>query len=277
WRQCLTLAMIAGVVLSMSSGSSAYAAAYRSAEKCNSIRWYEPTKLRGFLNARIPVLVTYDTFGPAWMNVTPLSAYMDGEPQLPKEYPGYSFTTTRLGGVEVHDYDPDADYSSLMSAALDEALTSDNPEYALAMGEIYECQRNIKILDMELDIETTFYFAAPNTVEEIEALLRPHVPYYNYTQEELIALVKLVDGEAGWSFNTDEHQRAVASVVLNRTTSPDWREITSSRLSTKGASTGPRITRHIRKDRMRMHCMCWRTVQSQMGYIKLDTNRAPRP
>ena len=41
-------------------------------------------------------------------------------------------------------------------------------------------------------------------------------PRPNYTQADLDLLARVVNAEAGSSHHTDEHQRAVASVVLNR-------------------------------------------------------------
>lgn len=44
----------------------------------------------------------------------------------------------------------------------------------------------------------------------------PHSHTPNYTQSDLDLLARVVNAEAGSSHHTDEHQRAVASVVMNR-------------------------------------------------------------
>lgn len=51
---------------------------------------------------------------------------------------------------------------------------------------------------------------APKTDEEIKV----------YTDEDLLYLAKIIQNEAGSDFCSDEHQRAVASVVLNRVSDP---------------------------------------------------------
>lgn len=43
---------------------------------------------------------------------------------------------------------------------------------------------------------------------------------YTYTDDDLLYLAKIIENEAGCSFCTDEHQRAVASVVMNRVADP---------------------------------------------------------
>lgn len=253
WKRCLILAievlLVAAMVVAIKFSDALSSDGEETLEKQQSevvqpditvdptdvahaaeIATYSSTPTYQRISTTVPVTLAPGDYDYTGETVEPppivVEEGSDDAEELPEDEeddePGISFTTTRLGGVEVHDYDPDADYSSLMNAALEEALTSANPEYALSMGEIYECQRNLKILDMGLDIEQTFNFTYPNTADEIYDLLHPPVAFYPYTQEELIALAKLVDGEAGWFFNTDEHQRAVASVVLNRALSPAW-------------------------------------------------------
>lgn len=54
---------------------------------------------------------------------------------------------------DVTTYDPDVDYMELMTDA-----AIDGSKYALAMGSVYEQQRNNKIADMSLDYEITNFF-----------------------------------------------------------------------------------------------------------------------
>lgn len=134
-----------------------------------------------------------------------------------QEDPG--ITTTRLG-VTVTDYDPDTDYSAIISNLYTKVEEEDDPETVeqlLGLLEVYETQRNMKVDEMFPNDENyviTNTFSADNTAEEIDDIMNPS--YYDYTQEELEKLAAIVYAEAGSSWCTDEHQQAVASVVINR-------------------------------------------------------------
>lgn len=128
-------------------------------------------------------------------------------------------TTTRLG-VTVSTYDPNVDYSTEISETygmIDDSLS--NVDHVLALCEIYEAQRNLKIVDMGKDMSTTEVFTAAHSYAEIEEIRNPHTSYYTYTEDDLIQLARIVYAEAGASWCSDAHQRAVATVVMNRVTS----------------------------------------------------------
>lgn len=133
---------------------------------------------------------------------------------------------TRLG-VIIDGYESDVDYSSLMAYCAQMARDSDDPETYLALGEVYEAQRNLKILTLgeESEYSTTDYFGADKTLEEILHIYFP--PYMEYTQYEAERLAALIHGEAGSWFVSDEHQRDVASVVINRVESDRFPAATS--------------------------------------------------
>lgn len=132
-------------------------------------------------------------------------------------------TTTRLG-VYVDSYDPDTDYTALMNELIDTLEATDDEDlklHLIGLLEIYECQRNLKVEDLYPDSEytTSNLYSSEHSLEEIEAILFPepeHVSYFTYTEEDAIRLARIVYAEAGSSWITDEHQRDVASVVMNR-------------------------------------------------------------
>lgn len=134
-------------------------------------------------------------------------------------------TTTRLG-VIVDSYDANTDYTSLINDAY-EQITDANEDHILGLCEIYEEQRNLKVEDLYPDTyEITHTFVASNSAEDIENILNPHQPYMEYTEEEAIMLACVVYAEAGSSWITDQHQRDVASVVINRVESPLFKQNT---------------------------------------------------
>lgn len=131
-------------------------------------------------------------------------------------------TTTRLG-VVVNSYDPNTDYTALIDDCYSQ-ITDKNTEHILGLCEVYETQRNLKVEDMYADDERfsiTHTFTAENTAEEIDDIVNPS--FIDYTEEDLIQLACIVYAEAGSSWITDEHQRDVASVVINRLLSPQWK------------------------------------------------------
>lgn len=140
--------------------------------------------------------------------VEPETIYVEVEPE--------GIWTTRTN-IFISNYDDTLNYTTLMEDAIQEALQSEDPTYALNMGEIYEVSRNLKIQEENLDYDTTEYFAATNgsDAQEIYYLMHPEErPFIEYTEEEAMALAKIVYSEARGGSN--EHQRDVASVVVNR-------------------------------------------------------------
>lgn len=140
--------------------------------------------------------------------VEPETIYVEVEPE--------GIWTTRTN-IFISNYDDTLNYTTLMEDAIQEALQSEDPTYALNMGEIYEVSRNLKIQEENLDYDTTKYFAATNgsDAQEIYYLMHPEErPFMEYTEEEAMALAKIVYSEARGG--SDEHQRDVASVVVNR-------------------------------------------------------------
>lgn len=119
--------------------------------------------------------------------------------------------------VQIGSYDNSIDYYSLMQQALEDAINAEDPTYALGMAEIYEISRNFKIDGEKLDYEKTHYFdiSTGNDPQEIYYLIHPEErTYIEYTDEELIAVAKIVWNESRGC--PDEHQKDVASVIVNR-------------------------------------------------------------
>ena len=119
--------------------------------------------------------------------------------------------------VQIGSYDNSIDYSAHMYQALENAMNTEDPTYSLYMAEIYEISRNLKIDGEGLDYEKTYYFSAStgNDPQEIYYLIHPEEkPYVDYTEEELVAIAKIVWNESRGC--PDEHQKDVASVIINR-------------------------------------------------------------
>ena len=70
----------------------------------------------------------------------------------------------------VSGYDPGVDYMRHMVAAAE-----DGSPWALAMGAVYEGQRNAKIRDMGLDYATTDYFGAGDNSKTVLEKLRAYI------------------------------------------------------------------------------------------------------
>jgi hypothetical protein len=70
----------------------------------------------------------------------------------------------------------------------------------------------------------------PEVIKTVEAEQNPS----KYTEYELNLLARLINAEAGSSWLTDEHQRAVASVVLNRIADPRFPNTMHSVIYQKG-------------------------------------------
>lgn len=74
----------------------------------------------------------------------------------------------------VSGYDPGVDYMAHMVAAAE-----DGGEWAMAMGAVYEGQRNAKIKDLGLEYETTDFFIGDNAkavLEKLRAYIAPPLP-----------------------------------------------------------------------------------------------------
>ena len=71
---------------------------------------------------------------------------------------------------QVSGYDPSVDYMRHMVAAAE-----DGSEWAMAMGAVYEGQRNAKIRDMGLDYATTDYFGAGDNSKTVLEKLRAYI------------------------------------------------------------------------------------------------------
>ena len=116
--------------------------------------------------------------------------------------------------IQVVGYDPQVDYAAAMKRTLEDGST-----YALQAGAIYEQQRNLKIRDLNLDLEQTNYFQEYSTAQEIlQAMEEASKP--KYTQEDLDLLARVIYAEVGCTWIPDWVQQMVGSVVLNRVASP---------------------------------------------------------
>ena len=116
--------------------------------------------------------------------------------------------------VQVTSYDPNMDYTAAIQQTLE-----DGSAYALQVGAIYEQQRNLKIRDLNLDLEETNYFQEYSTAQEIlQAMEEASKP--KYTQEDLDLLARVIYAEVGCTWIPDWVQQMVGSVVLNRVASP---------------------------------------------------------
>lgn len=115
--------------------------------------------------------------------------------------------------IQVTGYDPDVDYTAAIQRTL-----KDGGAYALQVGAIYEQQRNLKIQDLELDLEETHYFEEYTTAQEIlQAIEEDQKP--SYSEEDLDLLARVIYAEVGCTWIPDWVQRMVGSVVLNRVNS----------------------------------------------------------
>ena len=136
------------------------------------------------------------------------------------------YTATRLG-VEVREFDSTIDYSAVISKLYETVeVGSETAEYIVALCEVYELQRNLKIEYTGADESMkTYTFGADHSMEEIEAIMRPHVPYMQYTETDVKELAALIYAEAGCDYMTDYHKQCVGSVVLCRLADPDtWHD-----------------------------------------------------
>ena len=125
--------------------------------------------------------------------------------------------------IKVIGYDPNADYMLMIYDAL-----QDGSPYAMEMGRIYEQQRNLKIVGLNMKYAQTDYFDRFETAEEIlnalneknkEVTAKDSEPS-GYSDDDLDLLARIINAEAGCTWIPDWVQLAVGSVVLNRVNSP---------------------------------------------------------
>ncbi len=115
--------------------------------------------------------------------------------------------------IQVTGYDPDVDYTAAIQRTL-----KDGGSYALQVGAIYEQQRNLKIRDLDLELEETHFFEQYSSAKEIlQAIEEAQKPAY--TEEDLDLLARVIYAEVGCTWIPDWVQRMVGSVVLNRVNS----------------------------------------------------------
>ena len=129
----------------------------------------------------------------------------------------FSGTAASAAGVSDHiqvtGYDPDVDYTAAIQRTL-----KDGGSYALQVGAIYEQQRNLKIRDLDLELEETHFFEQYSSAKEIlQAIEEAQKPAY--TEEDLDLLARVIYAEVGCTWIPDWVQRMVGSVVLNRVNS----------------------------------------------------------
>lgn len=118
-----------------------------------------------------------------------------------------------MSSVKITGFDEKIDYTALILECLD-----DGDEYAMAVGAIYEQQRNLKIRTLKLDYEETDYFNQYKTADEIKEAMTKQT----YSADDLELLSRLVMAEAGCNWFPDWVQRATASVVINRMNSSEF-------------------------------------------------------
>ena len=130
---------------------------------------------------------------------------------------------TRLDGCVITQYDDDANYPQLMKNML--AKAQEDPTNAtlyLQFAEVYECQSNLKVAETG-EGEITHIFSRWNEdLDEMDKLLYETYPWFNYTEHDVVRLASIIHMEAGSDFVSDEHQRDVASVPLNRLFDPNF-------------------------------------------------------
>ena len=145
----------------------------------------------------------------------PTVTLLDQPAQLP------TWTAGRTN-TQINSYDTTTNYAAKMKEMLDLAVSEGNPDYYLGLGEVYEVQRNLKVLGEGLDIKQTHYFDATNSLDDIYAIYYPdhRQSYMKYTEAELYRVAAIVSGEAGSDICTTQHQRDVASVIVNRVNDP---------------------------------------------------------
>lgn len=130
--------------------------------------------------------------------------------------------STRISGIEITGYDSNIDYQNLINNlySILGDLDEDTQNAILGLLEVLELQRNMKIEseDLGTTYQTSSTFHVDNSMSDIQAIMEPIETYYEYDAEDLRQLACIVYAEAGADWCTDEHQRDVASVVMNRVT-----------------------------------------------------------
>lgn len=118
--------------------------------------------------------------------------------------------------VVVTGYNRDVNYMELMISA-----ANDGSDHAMAMGSIYEAQRNMKLLDTTGESGTSFFENEDATYVKnaINAYLAPKC---SYSDEDVYLVAKIMTAEAGSDWLSDEWKMSVGNVLLNRVESPEF-------------------------------------------------------
>ena len=125
-----------------------------------------------------------------------------------------------MEGVNVEEYNPEVDYMELMYEC-----AKTNNEYSLMIGHIYELQRNMKIEDMDLNVEKTNFFVDnvtdKNILENIEKYLginqEPEQPEFirYYSDSDAVMMAKVAFCEAR-GIKSKTEIACVMWTILNR-------------------------------------------------------------
>jgi len=141
--------------------------------------------------------------------------------------------TCRKNEIEVVGYDKETDYLVLMMEAAAEGGT-----HAIAMGAIYEQQRNLKIEDLGLPFEQTLIFSKHDNPDKIVCELKNYLAPITYAEEDLMLLAIIIQIEAGSKWLSDEWKMCVGNVVLNRVASPEFPNTIKEVFEQKGQYAG---------------------------------------
>lgn len=107
----------------------------------------------------------------------------------------FAYEATLVNSIEVTSYDDDINYMEEILQALE-----DGSEYALQVASIYEEQRNMKIDDLGLDLEKTYFLNSGMSVSEIIEAIEAYLygSAYKLTAEERLTVEAAVMAEAGY-------------------------------------------------------------------------------
>lgn len=118
--------------------------------------------------------------------------------------------------VAITGYDTNTNYMGLM---LDAA--NDGSPHAMAMGSIYEAQRNLKVSE-NTGNHTTNFFNDSNPENVKNAINTYLTPRCFYSDEDVYLVAKIMTAEAGSDWLSDEWKMSVGNVLLNRVESPEF-------------------------------------------------------
>lgn len=111
-------------------------------------------------------------------------------------------------------------------ATVDEKLKARYPETVedteVTVEDSVDVERNIEFETTEIETETSEITQKLNaTSEDIQPIIVTEPVVYEPVEDsDLMLLAKLIQNEAGADYCSDEHQRAVASVLMNHVASP---------------------------------------------------------